>query len=96
IRISNTGSKDESDVKLVCAIPPQMKFKSATGPGKFDVVSGEVVFETVKKLPARSDVTFKVTVTAALKGDARFKATLTAGGLTEPVMKQESTRVYDD
>jgi uncharacterized repeat protein (TIGR01451 family) len=96
IRITNTGSKDEADVKLVCAIPPQMKFKSATGPGKFDVVAGEVVFETVKALPARADVTFKITVTAALKGDARFKATLTAGGLTEPVIKQESTRVYDD
>ena len=73
-----------------------MKFKAADGPGKFDVVGGEIVFDTLKRLPARGDVVYKVTVTAKQKGDARFKATLTAGGLTEPVIRQESTRVYAD
>jgi hypothetical protein len=73
-----------------------MKFKAADGPGRFEVVGGEVVFDTVKRLPARGDVIYKVTVTAKAKGDARFKATLTAGGLTEPVIRQESTRVYAD
>ena len=96
IRVANTGSKDETDVKLVCSIPPLMKFKAADGPGKFDVVGGEIVFDTLKRLPARGDVVYKVTVTAKQKGDARFKATLTAGGLTEPVIRQESTRVYAD
>jgi hypothetical protein len=96
VRVSNTGSKSETDVKLVCAIPPQMKFKSATGPGRFEVVGNEVVFETVKSLEARAEVTYLVTFTAQTKGDARFKATLTAGGLSEPVIKQESTRVYAD
>jgi Domain of unknown function DUF11 len=96
IRVTNTGSKDETDVKLVCTIPMQMKFKAADGPGRFEVVGGEVVFDTVKRLPARGDVIYKVTVTAKTKGDARFKATLTAGGLTEPVIRQESTRVYAD
>jgi Domain of unknown function DUF11 len=95
IRIMNTGSKDETDVKLVCTIPPQMKFKIAAGPVKYDVVAGEVVFH-LPKLEAKSDATFKVTVTAMVKGDARFKATLTATGLSEPVVKQESTRLYAD
>jgi len=96
IRVTNTGSKDETDVKLVCVIPPQMKFKSATGPVKYDLVSGEVVFHALPKLEAKADVIYKVTVTAGVKGDARFKATLTAGGLSEPVIKQESTRLYAD
>lgn len=96
IRIANTGSKDETDVKLVCSIPPQMKFKSADGPGRFQVVEGEVTFEPLKRLPASREVVYKVTVTAQQKGDARFKATLTAGNLTEPVIQQESTRVYAD
>jgi len=96
IRITNTGSKFENDVKLVCTIPPQMKFKSAQGPVKYEVIGNEVVFQTVPKLAPRADATFKVIVTAAAKGDARFKATLTSGGLTEPVTKQESTRVYED
>jgi Domain of unknown function DUF11 len=96
IRVTNTGSKDETDVKLICAIPPQMKFKAADGPGKFEVVDGQVTFDSLKRLPARGDVIYKVTVTAKQKGDTRFKATLTAGGLTEPVTRQESTRVYSD
>src|SRR5262245_24679472 len=96
IRVTNTGSKDETDVKLVCAIPPQMKFKSATGPMKHDLVSGEVVFQALPKLEAKADAIFKVTVTAGVKGDARFKATLTAGALSEPVIQQESTRLYAD
>jgi hypothetical protein len=96
IRVTNTGSKDETDVKLVCSIPAQMKFKAADGPGRFEVVGGEVVFDTLKRLPARGDVIYKVTVTAKQKGDARFKATLTAGDLSEPVTRQESTRVYSD
>jgi Domain of unknown function DUF11 len=96
VRVTNTGSKGETDVKLVCTIPPQMKFKSARGPGKFEVVGNEVVFEPVKSLEPKAEIGFKVTVTAQTKGDARFKATLTAGGLSEPVIKQESTRVYAD
>ena len=96
VRVTNTGSKDETDVKVVCTIPPQMKFKAADGPGRFEATGGEIVFEPVKRLPARGDVIYKITVTAKTKGDARFKATLTAGGLSEPVIRQESTRVYAD
>ena len=96
IRIANTGSKDETDLKLVCTLPAQFKMKSARAPGKFDVVGNEIVFENLPKLPAKTEVTYKVTVTAVAKGDARFKATLTAAGLSEPVVKQESTRVYSD
>ena len=55
-----------------------------------------MVFHALPKLEAKADVIFKVTVTAGVKGDARFKATLTAGGLSEPVIKQESTRLYAD
>jgi hypothetical protein len=96
IRVANTGSKDETDVKVVCTIPPQMKFKAADGPGRFEMTGAEVVFDPVKRLPAHGDVIYKVTCTAMTKGDARFKATLTAGGLTEPVTRQESTRVYSE
>lgn len=96
VRVTNTGSKDETDVKVVCTIPTQMAFKAADGPGRFEVKGAEVVFDPVKRLPARGDVIYKVTVTAKAKGDARFKATLTAGDLTEPVIRQESTRVYSE
>jgi uncharacterized repeat protein (TIGR01451 family) len=96
IRITNTGSKLENDVKLVCTIPAQMKFKAAKGPVKYEVIGNEVVFTTIPKLGPREDATFKITVEGVVKGDARFKASLTSGGLTQPVIKEESTRVYSE
>ena len=96
IRVSNTGSKDETDVKLICAIPAQMKFKSARGPGKYELTANELIFEPLDKLPARTEVTYRITLTAKEKGDAKFKATMTASGLTEPIIRQESTKIYAD
>jgi uncharacterized repeat protein (TIGR01451 family) len=96
VRITNTGSKFETDVKLACTIPAQMKFKSASGPVKHTIVGNDIVFETIPKLAQRADATFKITVVGSVKGDARFKAMLTSGGLTQPVIKEESTRVYSE
>lgn len=96
IRVTNTGSKTEEGVKIVCTIPPQLKLKTATGPVKFDTVGNEVVFETMAKLAPKADAVFKITCTGVAKGDARFKAQLSAASLVEPVIKQESTKVYED
>ena len=96
IKITNTGSKTETDLKLVCTIPIQLEFKSAQGPVQFDQIGTEVVFQPLSKLAPRADVIFKVVCKAKVKGDARFKAQLTTTSLVEPVVKVESTRVYED
>jgi uncharacterized repeat protein (TIGR01451 family) len=96
VRVTNTGSKTEGDVKLTCVIPPQMRFKAAQGPARFVQNGNEVAFEPLPQLAPRADAVYRITVTAAAKGDARFKAMLTSGSLTTPVTKEESTRVYDD
>lgn len=94
IRITNTGSKAEDDVKLICTIPPQMKLKNVSGPVKYEVVGNEVVFQALPQLSPRADAVFKITMTAAAKGDARFKASLTTASLVDPVIKVEPTKVY--
>jgi hypothetical protein len=96
IKITNTGSKAEGDVKLVCSIPPQMKLKSIAAPVKYEVVGNEVQFQSLSKLSPRADVVFRVVVIAETKGDARFKASLTTATLVEPVIKVEPTKVYAD
>ena len=63
---------------------------------KYEVIGNEITFLMLPTLGARAETMYKVTVTAAVKGDARFKVTLTSAGLTEPLTKQESTRVYDE
>ena len=96
IRVTNTGSKTETDVKLVCTVPPQMQFKSAQGPVRFQQTGSEIVFDPLPKLAPRADAIYRIVVVATGKGDARFKAQLTSTNLVEPVIKQESTRVYGD
>ncbi len=96
IRIANTGTKAETDVKLVCNLPAQVKMKSVAGPVRYDVVGNEIIFHPLPRLAPRADAVFKVTVTAVAKGDARFKASLTTASIVEPVTKVEVTKVYAD
>jgi hypothetical protein len=96
IKITNTGTKAESDVNLICTIPPQLKLKSIQAPVKYEMVGNDIVFQTLPRLSPRADVVFKINVTAVVKGDARFKASLTTGSLIEPVIKVEPTKVYSE
>jgi uncharacterized repeat protein (TIGR01451 family) len=94
IKVTNTGSKAETDLKLTCTLPPQVKLKAVQGPVKYEVAGNEVIFQSLARLAPRADVVYKVTVTAVQKGDARFKASLTTATLVEPVVKVEPTKVY--
>lgn len=96
IRITNTGSKTETDVKLMCVIPEQMQFKGAQGPARFHEQGKEVVFDAIPKLAPRADAIIRVNVKAVAPGSVRFKTQLTSTNLIEPVVENEATRIYDD
>ena len=98
IRVTNTGSKTETNLQLVCTIPDKMEFRSATGAGgtRSHLQGKELTFEPIPKLAPRADVIFRVNVRGIAPGDLRFRARITADGLTEPVLKEESTKVYGD
>ncbi len=97
IRITNTGTKTETDVKLACTLPAdKMEFKTATGPTPFAVVGNEVVFEPLAKLAPRADAIYRVTVKCKAAGIAHFKSRITSAILTDPVTKEEATRIYAD
>jgi uncharacterized repeat protein (TIGR01451 family) len=98
IRVVNTGSKTETNLQLVCTIPDKMEFRSATcAAGAHSHLQGkELTFEPIPKLAPRADVIYRVNVRGVAPGDLRFRARITADGLTEPVLKEESTKVYGD
>jgi uncharacterized repeat protein (TIGR01451 family) len=96
IRITNTGSKSETDIRLTCMIPDKMQFKSAQGPSHFQDQGKEIVFDPLPKLAPRADAIYRVTVKALAPGDVRFKAQITSTNLVEPVIEMESTRIYED
>lgn len=98
IRVTNTGSKTETNLQLICTIPDKMEFRSAQGAGgiRSHLQGKELTFEPIPKLAPRADVIYRVNVRGVAPGDLRFRARITADGLTEPVLKEESTKVYGD
>jgi uncharacterized repeat protein (TIGR01451 family) len=96
VRVSNTGSQVETNIKLVATIPDKMEFKSATGPVKFHEEGKMIVFEPLEKLAPRADAIFRINVRAIDQGIVRFKIQMTSTNLTEPVIKMEATRIYSD
>jgi uncharacterized repeat protein (TIGR01451 family) len=96
VRISNTGSKVETDIKLVATVPEQMEFVSAQGPGRHHAEGKLVVFEPVEQLAPQATSSFRIRVKAREAGTVRFKIQLTSTSLVEPVIKMEATRIYAD
>jgi uncharacterized repeat protein (TIGR01451 family) len=96
VRITNTGSKVETDIKLVATIPDKMEFKSATGPARFHEENKTIVFEPLEKLAPKADAIFRINIKALEPGTVRFKIQMTSTNLTEPVIKMEATRIYSD
>jgi hypothetical protein len=97
IKVLNTGTKTETDVKIVCTIPAEFEqFKSASGPTGYKVEGNEIVFEPLAKLAPRADAIYRIQVKCTTAGIAHFKARMTSAILTEPVTKEEATRIYQD
>ncbi|MGL4554933.1 MAG: hypothetical protein ACRC33_27515, partial [Gemmataceae bacterium] len=96
VRITNTGSKTETDIKLVATVPDGMQFKNSQGPVRYREEGKTVVFETIDKLAPRADAIFRINCKAVEAGTVRFKIQVTSSNLTDPVVKMEPTRIYSD
>jgi uncharacterized repeat protein (TIGR01451 family) len=98
IRVTNTGTKTETNLQLTCTLPEQMQFKAAKGAANsgFKMEGRDLVFATLPKLAPRADAIYRVTVRCTAPGDMRFQARVRADGLALPVLREESTRVYGD
>ncbi len=100
IRITNTGTKADTNVVITCPLPEQMKFVSATGPVNHTVTDlnncAVVRFEPVRELAPKTEIVYRIVCKAHATGDVRFKAQLNSTHLTTSVVKEESTRVYGE
>jgi uncharacterized repeat protein (TIGR01451 family) len=96
IRVTNTGSKTETDIKIVATVPDKMQFKNAQGPVRYREEGKTIVFEPIERLAPRADAIFRINVKAMEPGTVRFKIQMTSTNLVEPVVKMEATRIYSD
>jgi uncharacterized repeat protein (TIGR01451 family) len=96
VRISNTGSKVETDIKLAATIPDLMDFVGAQGPVHCRAEGKTLVFEPIEQLAPQASVVLRIRAKARAAGTVRFKIQLTSSSLVEPVIKMEPTRIYAD
>ncbi len=96
VRITNTGSKTETDIKLVATVPDKMQFKNAQGPVRYREEGKTIVFEPLEKLAPRADAIFRLNVKALDAGTVLFKIQVASTNLPEAVLKTEATRIYAD
>jgi uncharacterized repeat protein (TIGR01451 family) len=96
IHINNTGSKTETDIKLVAEVPPQMQFKNATGPVNSRVEGNRIVFDSLPTLAPRAEALFRIIVRAAEPGTVLFKIQVTSTNVVNPVIHLDATRIYAD
>ena len=98
IRVTNTGTKTETNLQLTCTVPDKMEFRGARGPAgcQFKQEGRDIIFEPLPRLAPRADAIYRVKVRGLAAGDLRFQARMRADDLTVPVLKEESTKVYGD
>ncbi len=96
VRITNTGSKAETDIKLTAVVPDKEEFKDAQGPAKYHAEGKTIVFDPIEQLAPHADALFRINVKAKEQGVVYFKIDVSSTNLVQPVEKTESTRIYSD
>jgi hypothetical protein len=98
LRVSNTGTKTESNVEVVCSLPDQLEFRVAkcSATLKYRLEGRELIFEPLPRLAPKADVIYRIQVKGIAPGDVRFRTRVRADDLREPIVREERTRIYSD
>lgn len=92
VKVTNQGTADDTNVKVVVEFPAEITPVSASNGG---VVNGQkVTFPAFQRLAPRQAFEYSVVAKGAKVGDARVKFVRTSDGIPAPTTAEESTRVY--
>lgn len=92
VKITNQGSADDTNIRMVVTIAPELAPVSATGDGTID--GQTVTFPAVPRLAAKDAVTYKIVAKGVKAGDGHTSFKLTSDVLKSAISAEESTHVY--
>lgn len=100
IIVTNQGSANDTNIRIVATIPDQMDYVSSSGATNGTVAGKVVTFEPLGSLAPKARATWKVVTkginTAGVDtADVRFKVELNSDVTTTPVNETESTHIYE-
>lgn len=98
IVIQNIGTKSDSNVNLLVALPQGIQFKSAQGATRNSepqqAPEGQLIqFAPIAKIGPNQDAKFRITVTGEIAGSHRIGVQVSSDEASNPVTREESTRV---
>lgn len=96
IRVSNSGSKMDTNIRVIAELPTGLQPLSGDGPTSASVQGQRVIFEPLAKIDPKKSEVFKIRVRHQRSGVQLLRVQLASDELTTPVTKEESTRVYTD
>ncbi len=96
IRVRNEGSKPASGVSIACELPAGMELITAKAPVDAIVEGRQILFKSLDQVAPGGQAVYKIHVKGIEEGSHRMKVRMTGGGLTEPVVREEVTKVYSD
>jgi uncharacterized repeat protein (TIGR01451 family) len=94
ITVTNQGSADDTNIKIVANLEDTMEFVSAGGATRSATQGKTITFEPLPKLSPKAKAEWKVVVKAVNQGDVRFKVDMNSDQLTRPVAETESSNFY--
>jgi uncharacterized repeat protein (TIGR01451 family) len=92
VKITNQGTADDTEVRTVVTLPPELTPISATLGGGID--GQTITFPVVAHLTPKETITYKIVARGVKAGDGRTRFVLTSNILKSPVTAEESTHVY--
>jgi len=97
VRVTNTGTGPDTNVRLGATVPPEMQYvgEGQGGTTAIEADGNKLTFGAVPTLAAGASATWTVNVKALRPGDARFGVQMISDSLTKPVDESESTRVLE-
>ena len=96
VRINNIGTRPDAQIRLVVEAPEGSTIQQVSSPMKYQVLGRQVVFAPIESLGSKQQVVVKVGVKHGREGTQVLRASLQSQLRAVPVIKDESTQVYQD
>lgn len=95
IKVTNQGSKADTNIRIDVTLPPEEDFVSGAGPTPSTAVGKNIKFAPLPSLAPGEVATYRVVVRGNKAGDVRFKVQMNSDNITSPVEETEATRFYE-
>ncbi len=94
IKVTNTGSGADKNIRIVAMLPGQLTLIRTSGPTDAHSDAQRLDFAPLESLAAGESATWTVEAKATEAGDVRFKVEMTSESLKEPAIGAEPTKLY--